>query len=131
MRARVYDSGVWSAISEAEFYPNLSSLRVTEVMYNPAQATQTEINDGYQVSDTANPNKDFQFIEIENTGTQTVPVGGLQISGGIDFTFPQYEGNVSTNPLLTLAPNSYLVAVADLSAFRGPLRRGTASPIRR
>ena len=130
VRARVYSGGTWSAISEADFVPNLSSLRVTEVMYDPAPATAAEIAAGYVVSDTSDPNKDFQFIEIENTGTQTLPLGGLQISGGIDFTFPQYEGNVSTNPLLTLAPNSYVVAVADPSAFSDPLRRGAASPIR-
>jgi hypothetical protein len=117
VRARVYSNGTWSAISEAQFTPNLSSLRVTEVMYDPAPATAAEIAAGYVTSDTSEPWKDFQFIEIENTGTQTVPLGGLQISGGIDFTFPTYQGNIGTNPVLTLAPNSYVVAVADASAF--------------
>ena len=61
-----------------------------------------EIAAGYVVSDTTDPNKDFQFIEIENTGTQTLPLEGCKSPGGSTFTFPQYEGNVSTNPLLTL-----------------------------
>ena len=104
-------------LNSSTFYLNLSSIVVTEVMYDPLPATAAEIAAGYVISDTSNPNRDFQYIEIENIGTQTLPVGGLEISGGINFTFPQYQGNVSTNPLLTLAPNQYLVAVADLSAF--------------
>ena len=117
VRARVYSGGTWSAISQAEFTVNVSALRVTEVMYDPLAATAAEIAAGYSVSDTTDPWKDFQFIEIENTGATTVPLGGLVISGGIDFTFPEYEGNVSTNPPLILAPNSYVVAVADTAAF--------------
>ncbi|MGA2035092.1 MAG: lamin tail domain-containing protein, partial [Thermoguttaceae bacterium] len=113
VRARVYSGGTWSAISEAEFTVNLQSLRVTEVMYDPAPATPAEAA-GYTSVDG---NEDFEFLEIENIGTQTLPLGGLQIGGGVTFTFPQYEGNVSTNPLLTLAPNNYIVVVSDLSAF--------------
>ena len=117
INARVLSGSTWSALNSSTFYLNLSSIVVTEVMYDPLPATAAEIAAGYVVSDTSNPNRDFQYIEIENVGTQTLPVGGLQISGGIDFTFPQYEGNVSSNPVLTLAPNHYLVVVADLSAF--------------
>ncbi|MGA2068975.1 MAG: lamin tail domain-containing protein, partial [Thermoguttaceae bacterium] len=118
IKARVLSGITWSALNDSVFYLNLApSIRVSEVMFDPVPATQAEINAGYTVSDTTDPNKDFQYIEIENIGTATVPVGGLQISGGIDFTFPQYEGNVSTNPLLTLGPGDYMVAVADLSAF--------------
>ncbi|MGA2254755.1 MAG: lamin tail domain-containing protein, partial [Thermoguttaceae bacterium] len=116
INARVLSGKTWSALNASAFYVNLApSIRVTEVMYDPAPATQTEVNNGYVVSDTTNPNRDFQYIEIENIGTQTLPLGGLQISGGITFTFPEDVGTTST--LLTLAPDSYMVAVADLSAF--------------
>ncbi len=117
INARVLSGSTWSALNSSTFYVNLSSIVVTEVMYDPLPATSAEIAAGYVVSDTSDPYRDFQYIEVENIGTQTLPVGGLQISGGIDFTFPEYEGNVSTNPVLTLAPNHYLVVVADLSAF--------------
>ena len=96
---------------------NLSSIRVTEVMYDPAPATAAEIAAGYTVSDTTNPNKDFQFIEIENTGTQTLPLGGLQISGGVDLHLPPVRRQCQHQPPAHAAPNSYVVAVADLSAF--------------
>ena len=89
----------WSALNSSAFYVNLApSIRVTEVMYDPAPATAAEIAAGYMVSDTTDPNRDFQYIEIENIGTQALPLGGLQISGGVTFTFPQNEGGVSTNP---------------------------------
>jgi hypothetical protein len=114
VRARVYSGGAWSAIAEAEFQPNLSSLRVTEVMYDPAAATAAEIAAGYTNVDGK---EDFEFLEIENVGAQTLPLGGLQVSGGVSFTFPQYEGNLGSNPLLTVAPNSYVVVVSDLAAF--------------
>ena len=119
INARVYSGGTWSALTNVTFYVNLSPyVRVTEVMYDPVPATPAEVAAGYTVSDTSDPYRDFQYIEIQNTSsTQTVPVGGLQISGGVSFTFPEYEGNNSSNPLLELAPGGYLVAVADLSAF--------------
>ena len=75
-------------------------------MYDPALASAAEIAAGYVVSDTTDPNKDFQFIEIENTGATTVPLGGLEISGGVDFTIPVYESNVNTNPVLSIALNT-------------------------
>ena len=114
VRARIFSGGTWSAISEAQFVPNFSSLRVTEVMYDPSPATAAETAAGYV---SADGKEDFEFLEIQNTGMQTLPLGGLQISGGITFTFPTYQGNVSTNPLLTVAPGGYVVAVSDLSAF--------------
>ena len=116
-RAYIAATGTWSALLSATFYVDLSAIRVTEVMYDPASATAAEIAAGYVVSDTSDPWKDFQYIEIQNTGTQTLPLAGLQIAGGISFTFPEYQGGVDTNPLLTLAPGAYMVAVADPTAF--------------
>ena len=100
-------------VIDAEFSPNLSALRVAEVMYDPLPATAAEIAAGYVVSDTSEPWKDFQYIEIENTGTQTLPLAGLQISGGIDFTFPA----------VSLAAGAYIVVCSDTAAFA--IRYGT------
>ncbi|MGA2068682.1 MAG: lamin tail domain-containing protein, partial [Thermoguttaceae bacterium] len=107
INARVYYNGVWSAVLQAEFVPNMSNLRVSEVMYDPLPATAAEINAGYVVSDTSEPNRDFQFIEIQNTGTTAVPLAGLAISGGVDFTFPS----------MSLAAGAYVVVCSDTAAF--------------
>ena len=132
INARVLSGSTWSALNDSTFYVNLApSIRVTEVMYDPLPATAAEIAAGYVVSDTTDPYRDFQYIEIENIGTQTLPLGGLEISGGIDFTFPQNEGGVSTNPLLTLAPEQLHGGGRRSGRLHDPLRCGTASTIRR
>ena len=53
---------------------------------------------------------DFEFIEIENTGTEIVGLAGLRLDGGISFDF--LEGNVQT-----LAPGDTVVVVRNLAAF--------------
>jgi fibronectin type 3 domain-containing protein len=104
IRARAYSNGTWSAISEAQFTPNLSALRVTELMYDPTAATQSEINAGYTSVDGK---EDFEFLEIQNTGSVALPLQGLQITGGVSFTFPN----------VTIAAGGYMVVVSDQAAF--------------
>jgi len=106
VRARIYNSSThtWSAISEAEFSPNVSSLRITEVMYDPAPATAAEIAAGYTSVDGK---EDFEFIELQNTGATTLPVQGVAFTNGVTYTFP----NVS------LAAGQYIVACSDPAAF--------------
>ena len=94
VKARVLSSGTWSALTKATFVVNESSpLRVTEIMYNP---------------DDAHP--EAEFIEILNTGTNTVGLAGTEFTEGIRFDFT--EGDVAT-----LAPGQYAVLVFDYDAF--------------
>ncbi len=65
-------------------------LRITEIMYNPLGGS------------------DFEFVEVQNTGTRTLDLAGVQISGGIRFTFPA----------LQLNPDEFAVVVANTAAFR-------------
>ena len=132
INARVYSGGTWSALTNVTFYVNLSPyVRVTEVMYDPVPATPAEVAAGYTVSDTSDPYRDFQYIEIQNTSsTQTVPVGGLQISGGVSFTFPEYEGNNSSNPLLEPGAGRLPGGGRRSERLHDTLRRGAASAIR-
>ena len=51
--------------------------------------------------------EDFEFIEIKNTGANTLPLQGLQFTNGVTFTFP----NVS------IAPGAYMVVASDTAAF--------------
>ena len=104
VKARVYSSGTWSAISQAAFTVNLQSIKISELMYSPTAATPAEIAAGYTSIDGA---QDFEFIEVTNTGAQTLPLSGLQFTNGVTFTFP----NVS------VAPGAYMVVASDTAAF--------------
>ena len=76
------------------FYENLApSIRVAEVMYDPLPATAAEIAAGYTVSDTSEPWKDFQYIEIENIGTQALSLAELQIFPG-ESTSPSRQSRL-------------------------------------
>jgi len=103
LKARVYDNGEWSALNEATFYVDLApNIRITEIMYHPAEATPEEIAAGFANDDL------FEFIEIENiSATETLPLGDLRFTDGIDFTFPD----------ISIAPGEYVVVVKDRAAF--------------
>ena len=88
VRARVYSDGTWSAISEADFTVDLSSVRITELMYDPVAATPAEIAAGYTSVDGS---EDFEFIEIQNTSSTALPLQGLQFTNGVTFTFPERD----------------------------------------
>lgn len=78
VRARVYDAGIWSALTERAFsapVPNISDLRITEIMYNPLPSDPVGSDE-------------YEFIELKNTGTSTIPLAGVTITAGISYTFP-------------------------------------------
>jgi hypothetical protein len=103
VKARVLSSGTWSALTKATFVLNEDSpLRVTEIMYHPADATSgTETN----YSDS-----DFEFIELLNTSTQTVGLAGTEFTEGIQFDFT--DGDVAT-----LGAGEYAILVSNYEAF--------------
>jgi hypothetical protein len=105
VRSRVLDAGVWSALNEATFRPDVP-LRVTELMYHP-----TDPPSGPYVDD------DFEFIELENVGTAPIALGGVKISQGITFTFAAQ----------TLAPGGHVLVVRNEAAF--PTRYGAGKPV--
>ncbi|MDG2123072.1 MAG: lamin tail domain-containing protein, partial [Verrucomicrobiales bacterium] len=79
--------------AEAEYQRALAlydDLRITEVMYDPAQGT------------------DFEFIEFQNTGTSSLDLSGLRVTTAVNFVFP---------PATTLAPGAYALIVRNQSAF--------------
>jgi hypothetical protein len=55
----------------------LPALRITEINYHPAPPPN-----GSPYSD-----KDFEFVEVRNTGTNTINLAGTRIGGDINFTF--------------------------------------------
>jgi hypothetical protein len=106
VKARAYDSGSgeWSALNEAVYYVDLApDIRITEIMYNPAPATQTEIDAGFADAD------DFEYIEIKNISAgETLPLGGLRLTDGVQYTF----GGVS------IAPGEYVIVANNPAAFQ-------------
>src|SRR5206468_6782707 len=95
--ARVLSSGQWSALAEAAFYPpqDLSSLSLTEIMYHPPASGTTN-------------GDEFEFIELQNAGTNSLNLSGLAFTSGIDFTF--------TNRTV-LAPGQFFVIARNAAAF--------------
>jgi hypothetical protein len=97
VRARVRNGSAWSAIVEAMFYPpqDLSRLALTEIMYH---APDVGLTNG----------SEFDFLELKNTGTNTLNLSGLALTAGVTFTF--------TNGA-TLAPGAFCVLVRNAAAF--------------
>jgi hypothetical protein len=81
--------------------PSPANLVSSEISYNPAP-----------------PHPDAEFIELFNTGNQTLNLSGARFTEGIDFTFP---GNS------LLAPNARVLVVKNLIAFE--LLHGAGKPI--
>ncbi|MFT5121966.1 MAG: hypothetical protein ACI97B_000591 [Verrucomicrobiales bacterium] len=94
----------WSALVEALYVvPGETSLRVSEIMYNPRKPVGSETNVATQASA-------FEFIEFENTGKVTLGLANLRISGGVDFDF-------GSGAVAALNPGASVVIVSDLGAF--------------
>ena len=89
------------------------SLRVSKLMYNPPGPTGAENAAIPYLLDT-----DFEFIELVNTGTNALDLGGARFVQGVDFTF-------ASNTLL--AAGARLVIVANPDAFA--LRYGTHATV--
>ena len=97
VKARVLSGGTWSALNEAVFAvgPVAQSLRVSEIMYHPA--------------DTGNPNDpNTEFIELTNIANQSINLSLVRFTAGIDYTFPSFE----------LPAGGSCLVVKDLAAFQ-------------
>jgi hypothetical protein len=108
-RIRFVDGAIvrWSPITSAKFKYNLSGLHVTEVNYNPAPPP---VGSPYTADD-------FEYIEFQNTGNQTLQLGGIKFDQGITFTFPT----------MSLAGGARTLVVKNRAAFES--RYGLGLPI--
>jgi hypothetical protein len=101
LKARALSSGTWSPLIDVMFTISgdavSSSLRITEIMYHPAD----------------DPND--EFIELKNIGTQSLNLDWVKFTTGITYTFA---------PNTTLAAGSYIVVVKDRTLFTA--RYGTS-----
>lgn len=93
--------------------PAQSALRVAEILYAPAAPTVAEL--------AAIPNlssSDFEFIELVNTGSETLDLGGAQFIDGVTMTF---------GAGIDLMAGERLLVVANQAAFE--LRFGAGLPV--
>lgn len=111
IKTRLFANGVWSPLNEASYIVDAvpassANLVISEVHYQPADPSATELNAGYGASD-------FEFIEILNISTQNVDLTNCRFTEGIAFAFG--DGSPS---VLTLAPGERAVIVENLAAFQ-------------
>ena len=94
IRARSFDNGEWSPITEAQFIlapiADASNIVVSEIMYNPAGSSE-----------------ETEWVELMNVSGDTIDLTGLHFTG-IDYTFPLG---------VTLAPGTRIIIARDLAAF--------------
>ncbi len=93
----------WSGPTAAAFYIALPPLRITEVMYHPAEPPP-----GLPIDVD-----DFEFIEVKNISDGALNVNGFTLSDGVQFTFPS----------VVLAAGQLAVVVKNIAAFQS--RYGT------
>lgn len=93
----------WSAITEAMFVVEPAPLAITEIMYHP-RPPQGAAEAAFSASD-------FEFIEIQNTGTTSCSLIGVELLDGVVFDFTR--GNSTL-----LAAGGRGVLVANLEAFK-------------
>ena len=90
----------WSALNDAWFITHpaaaAGNLAITEINYNPVGPTAAElaVNPGFK-------GNDFQFMELENIGSQTIDLTGVQLMLGYLPAF-SFSGEAVT----TLAPGA-------------------------
>ncbi len=77
----------------------LEDLRITEVMYNPPAP-----------SSGGTDNNEFEFIELKNTGDETLNLASVSFNNGVTFSFA--SGSVKT-----LGPGKFALVVKNKQAF--------------
>jgi len=94
----------WSGPVAATFYTGVPPLRITEIMYHPANPPTGDTND----------QDSFEYLEVKNIGATPLNVGGFRIRGGVTFDFPA----------ATLAAGEYAVIVKDVALFQARYGNG-------
>lgn len=97
-RARV--SSTWSGPMAATYLTAVPSLRVSEILFDPAPTPGAAGED----------RNDYEFIELVNLGTQPLSLAGFRFTRGIQFDF-------STGAVQTLASGARVVVAASRAAF--------------
>ena len=109
VRCRMQDAtGYWSHWSDPiQFEAGaplmtalLAGLRITEVMYHPAET----LGDGGFDDD------EFEFIELKNVGEERLDMSGVSFVDGVTFDFQNAD-------IVTLDPGTFVLVVRNRAAF--------------
>ena len=87
----------WSPPTVATFVVQTPKLVITEIMYHPAPPPAGSLY----------ATEDFEFVELQNVGLESLQLNGYRLSGGIDFTFSS----------LTLNAGERVLVVKNQAAF--------------
>ena len=88
-------------------------LRLTEIMYHPAEPT------GPETTVSTNRN-DYEYIELKNVGSSSLDLRNVRFTKGVDFDF---DGSA----VETLGAGEYVLVVKNIAAFEA--RYGTGLPV--
>lgn len=118
--ARTYLDGQWSALRELSV--PAPPLRISEIMYHPADPSASEITAGFEDAD------EFEFIELTNASNQPLDLSSVRLiqvvdgdtTRGVAFDFAQ-------SPIQELAPGAQVLVVENLDAFAA--RYGDGLPV--
>ncbi len=99
VKARAQVGAKWSALAEAFFHIDVP-LRITEIQYHP----------GAPAVGSTHADEDFEFLEIENVGPESIDLAGVRLVGAVRFDF-------SLGVVLSLAPGKACVVVRSYDAF--------------
>ncbi len=102
-------NSIWSGPAKAVYYTALPPLRITEILYHPAEPPAGNTNDA----------DNFEYLEFKNISAAPLNLNGFRLTNGVTFTFPN----------LILPADGTCVAVADVALFQsrygtGPLIAG-------
>ncbi len=115
VRARSLVAGHWSALREATYFAGTPTLRISEIMYHPADPSTAEMKAGFFTGD------DFEFIELRNVSTQaTMALAGVRLTSGIEF-------DLTKSSVKTLRPGEAIVVARNREALQA--RYGMELPI--
>ena len=101
-------AGEWSALDEAFFTtyaPAVAGkLIVSKVHYHPLPPTAAESAAGYTEAN------DFEYLEFQNAGAETLDLRGVQVTAGVTFNFV-------TSGIIALAPGARVCLAENAAAF--------------
>jgi len=94
IKARTLYNGQWSAVNSRFLVipKNYPDIKITEIHYHPS-------------GDILFDNGEYEFLELKNTGSSTLNLGGLKFTEGIDYVFPN-ETQLGPSEFVVLASNS-------------------------
>jgi len=114
VKSRVLNRNTWSALNEATFVVGsvADNLRITEVMYNPADPPAGDPTD----------NDEFEFIELKNIGDEKLDLTNVSFIEGILFDF-------AGSNITSLAPGDFVLIVKNIAAFESRYGMGVSDII--